>query len=613
MLWRGIHAAGALMRSRRRGRAADRAATAKAAIDRAAGDELTAFLASGRFLDIAAASEPGVSALLILWNQAAHALRCLRSLAREAERGVAVEIVIIDNGSTDRTQELTARVRGVTTIRHGHNAGYLAACNEAAALARGRHLLLVNSDVVVREGALAAAVARLDSAPDIAAVGGRLVLPSGRLQEAGGIVWADGTTTGYGRGKRPDAAAFTHRRDVDYCSAAFLLTRRDVWQRLGGFAEVFTPAYYEDADYCLRLWAAGWRVVYEPTVIADHHEYGSDRSGTAVRLIESHRKVFRERHADVLAAHHLPHERRHRTEASVHWSRRAGSQQAARPGRGGDRAVACMLVHGDAAYARVARMAVESLLSDSDFDVLVMHGEGPVDAWPRQPRLHRQRIECPAAADHRAQRFLLKFQALQACLARIDAPWVVNVDADVVLARPLRGRDVAAALDGAGLGMVEQTCIRGSSMDRAAFLEHYRMHSLAAIAPAAAAPPLDAFRYYNSGVVVASAATLGALVSWALDAIARHDGDYQSGEHMITDQDFFQYWANQMHPESSRELPWYWNHCEHWDEGFPRRGVLFAHFSNFCLGPAGSTVRRMRRLRRPWTRWLNRCISPSSS
>lgn len=611
-MWREIKAAGELLRRR----AAGPEPASKAALTERAEDELRTFLSSGRTLDIPVSPEPRVSVLLVLWNQAAYTLRCVRSIAREAARGVALEIVLVDNGSTDRTRELTGRLRGVTVVRNAANAGYPAACNQAAARAHGRHLLLMNNDATVRTGAITAAESCLESAADIGAVGGRLVLPDGRLQEAGGIVWSDGTTIGYGRGKQPSAAAFAKRRDVDYCSAAFLLTRRDAWERLGGLDEGFTPAYYEDADYCMRLWAEGWRVVYEPSVVVDHHEFGSDRDGAARRLIERNRSRFVARHAAVLSVRHLAPDRDRRTEASVHWSRRVVSSPGRPRGRGParvERGVACMLVHGDAAYARVARVAVRSLLADSDLDVLVVHGGGPVEQWPRQRRLHRQLIDCPAADGHRARRFLLKFRALETCLERFDARWVVNLDADVVLARPLRGPDIAAALAGAGLGMVEQTCIRGSTMDRAAFLDHYRTHSLAAIAPLAPVPALDTFRYYNSGVVVAAAAVLRNLVAWARDTIAGHAGEYQSGEHIITDQDFFQYWANQLHPESCRELPWYWNHCEHWDEGFPRRGVLFAHYSNFCRGPARSTEKRMRRLRRPWTRWLNRCMSPSSS
>lgn len=603
-MWRGTRAAGA-------------EATGRAAAVQRADDDLRAFLASGRRLEVPVASEPRVSVLLVLWNQAAFTLRCVQSIANESARGVSLEIVLVDNASTDSTRELTDRLGGVRVIRNANNVGFPAACNQAAAVARGRHLLLLNNDTTLREGAIAAAEACLKSATDIGAVGGRLVLPDGSLQEAGGIIWSDGTTIGYGRGKRPEAAAFMTPRDVDYCSAAFLLTRRDAWDKLGGLDEGFTPAYYEDADYCMRLWAGGWRVVYEPAVVVDHHEYGSDRDGAAARLIAQNGGRFVARHAAVLAARHFAPDRERRAEASVHWTQR-GERARDRPTRHGhavrgDRGVACMLVHGDAAYARVARVAAASLLADSDLEVLVVHGGGPVEAWPSHRRLHRHVIDCPVADTHRARRFLLKFRAIEACLERFDLPWMVNLDADVVLARPLRGQDIATALAGAGLGMVEQTCIRGSAMDRAGFLDHYRIHSLAAIAPQAPVPALDTFRYYNSGVVVAASKVLRDLVRWAHDTIAGHTGEYQSGEHIITDQDFFQYWANQLHPESVRELPWYWNHCEHWDEGFPRRGVLFAHYSNFCLGPARSTEKRMRGLRRPWTRWMNRCMSPSSS
>lgn len=277
------------------------------------------------------------------------------------------------------------------------------------------------------------------------------------------------------------------------------------------------------------------------------------------------------------------------------------------------KAVACLLVHGAESYARAARVAVDSLLADSDFDVVVIHGGGPVDDWPRRSRLHRLVVDCPPEGCHRARRFLMKFAALQECLGRFPAPWVVQLDADVVLARPLRTRDLAVALDGAAMGMVEQTCIRGSTMDRAAFLDHYRLHTLALLAPGCPSPALREFRYFNSGVVIAPRGTWEALVPWALGVLGSHRGEYQVGEHMISDQDFFQYWANQLHPGTCRELPWYWNHCEHWDAGFPRRGAIFAHFSNFCDGPSSTTVCRMRRLRRPWTRLLNRCMSPSSS
>ncbi len=274
--------------------------------------------------------------------------------------------------------------------------------------------------------------------------------------------------------------------------------------------------------------------------------------------------------------------------------------------------VACLLVHGPSAYATTARVAADSLLADSDFDVFVAHDPGPVSQWPDHPRLHRHALPTEDPGGPRAERFLRKFEALAQCLHQHRARWILLLDADVVLARPLRTRDVREALAGATLGMVEQKTIRGSTMNRAAFLDHYTRHTLALLDPTRAPPALEQFRYFNSGVVVGPRETWERLVPWALATQARHAGRHTVGEHMIADQDYFQYWANSLHPGSCRELPWYWNHCEYWDQPFPRRGVRLAHFSNFCNGPADDTPARMQALRHPWTRFLNRCIPPSS-
>jgi glycosyltransferase involved in cell wall biosynthesis len=190
-------------------------------------------------------------------------------------------------------------------------------------VSRGRALLLLNSDAFLRDGALAAALATLDSSPDVGAVGGKLILPSGRLQEAGSIVWSDGSTVGYGRGLEEMSGEAMFRRDVDYCSGAFLMTHRTVWNRLGGFDERYAPAYYEEVDYCMRLQEIGLRVVYEPSAVVDHFEFGSQADPAEANLLmQRNHPVFRERHAAALASRHLPNERANilaaRTAASQH-------------------------------------------------------------------------------------------------------------------------------------------------------------------------------------------------------------------------------------------------------------------------------------------------------
>ncbi|GAB0114499.1 hypothetical protein AcidC75_20230 [Acidisoma sp. C75] len=276
----------------------------KARLTTAARRELADFMASDTRLRFPEAEAPEISIILILWNQAHLTLRCLRAIA--AATGPSCEVILLDNGSTDETPALLERLEGARIIRSPENLGFLRGCNQAAAAARGRAILLLNNDAVLRPGSLHAALETLDSAPDIGAVGARIILPSGRLQEAGSIVWADGSCLGYLRGAAEDAYPAMFRRDVDYCSGACLLVRRSLWQQLGGFEPAFAPAYYEETDLCLRLQTAGFRVVYDPAVVIDHFEFGSEAAGGDSTLaMRRNQALFRERHAGPLRRTHL--------------------------------------------------------------------------------------------------------------------------------------------------------------------------------------------------------------------------------------------------------------------------------------------------------------------
>lgn len=267
--------------------------------------DLSAFLASGARLVFPAVEQPDVSVVIVLWNAAHLTLRCLRAL--QTTRGPSLEIIVFDNGSTDETAALLERVEGIRVIRSADNLGFLLGCNRGAEHATGRAILLLNSDAFVRPETLETALATLDSAPDIGAVGARLLLPSGQLQEAGSIVWSDGSALGYARNAAPDAFEAMFRRDVDYCSGAFLLTPRSLWEKLGGLEEAFAPAYYEETDYCLRLQAQAYRVVYEPGAIVDHFEFGSEgQSGDSTAAMQRNQTLFLSRHAEALRRAHLP-------------------------------------------------------------------------------------------------------------------------------------------------------------------------------------------------------------------------------------------------------------------------------------------------------------------
>lgn len=236
-----------------------------------------------------------VSMVIVLFNQAGLSRQAFAALADQT--GVTFETIIVDNASSDETGALLERLDGATVIRNTDNVGFLRAANQGAALARGRHIVFLNNDAMLHEHALRQGMRRLDLDASVGAVGGRIVLADGRLQEAGCIAYRNGSTSGYGRGEDPRKSEFCCVRDVDFCSGAFLMLRRELWQQLGGFDPVFAPAYYEDTDLCLRLQDAGYRVVYDPSIWLTHFEWGSSVSGKdAEALMEGRRALFATRH-----------------------------------------------------------------------------------------------------------------------------------------------------------------------------------------------------------------------------------------------------------------------------------------------------------------------------
>ncbi|EHJ45941.1 glycosyl transferase family 2 (plasmid) [Solidesulfovibrio carbinoliphilus subsp. oakridgensis] len=285
------------------GEAADPAVsleTAKARLREQAEAGFRDFLASDETIRFAPGDRPWLSIVLVLWGQAELTLACLRALAGEAGEGV--EIVIVDNASPDATPSLLDRVHGATILRNQDNVGFLLAANQGAMAAAAPLVLFLNNDAVPRPGSLGQARALLAADAGIGAVGGRILLPDGRLQEAGCVVWSDGSCAGYLRGEAAEAPEALFRRDVDFCSGVFLMTRTGLFKELGGFDEAFAPAYYEEVDYCMRLWEHGARVVYDPWIVVDHYEYGSAGSSeAAAKRMATNQKRFQAKHARALA------------------------------------------------------------------------------------------------------------------------------------------------------------------------------------------------------------------------------------------------------------------------------------------------------------------------
>jgi glycosyltransferase involved in cell wall biosynthesis len=132
--------------------------------------------------------------------------------------------------------------------------------------------VFLNNDTFVLPDWLNPLIETVETDDSIGAVGSMFLYPDGRVQEAGAIVWKDGTSYHYGWGAAPDDRRFNFARDVDYCSAASLLIRTELFAKLGGFDRRFAPAYYEDVDICFGVRSLGKRVVYQPASRLIHYE-----------------------------------------------------------------------------------------------------------------------------------------------------------------------------------------------------------------------------------------------------------------------------------------------------------------------------------------------------
>jgi GT2 family glycosyltransferase/glycosyltransferase involved in cell wall biosynthesis len=253
---------------------------------------------------------PVVSIVIPMHSSGAIGERTLRQLVR-VTTGVAYELVLVDDTADAATARVIGAVQNAQVVTNEQNTGFLRSNNRAAEVARGDYLVLLNDDTEVQPGWLEALVDCAGSDGSIAYVASKLVYPDGRLQEAGGIVWSDGTGWNYGRGDNPAKPEYNFRRDVDYGSAAAALVRADAWREAGGFDERFSPGYYEDTDLCMRLRELGYRVVYEPRALVVHLEGASHGTGPGDargkrRQEINHPRFVAKWRATLEAEHHPP-------------------------------------------------------------------------------------------------------------------------------------------------------------------------------------------------------------------------------------------------------------------------------------------------------------------
>ncbi len=233
-------------------------------------------------------------------------IECLTSIQNALPEDFGVEVIVVDNASTDPAYEAISKNITIRYLRFDKNIGFGPACNAGAKMAHGDFLFFLNNDAQIAPGCLEALVAGAKQ-EGIGLVGPKIVSFDGTLQEAGCILKQDGTGDLIGFGRDHRTPRYNYARPVEHVSGAAILVRRALFEELGGFDDAFAPAYCEDANLSLKIRRKSLRVLYEPKALIAHHlsKTSNGESESKRERISRNRNILTRRWADEIAAKQL--------------------------------------------------------------------------------------------------------------------------------------------------------------------------------------------------------------------------------------------------------------------------------------------------------------------
>ncbi len=256
-----------------------------------------------------------LSIIIVSWNVRDLLRRCLQSIAA-GQGDLRLDVIVVDSGSVDGSPQMVAQeFPQVHLIACQENVGFPKGNNIGLVQAAGRYIMLLNPDTEVVGAALPRLVSFLDNHPDVGVVGPQLLYGDGRVQSSRRRFPTLATAFLESTWLQPYAPSHVLRRyyaldlpdaataDVDWVVGAALMTRQEVVAQVGEMDEGYFM-YSEELDWCRRMKAAGWRVVYLPASQIIHHEGKSSEQAVTARHIHFHRarlRYFRKFHGVVPA------------------------------------------------------------------------------------------------------------------------------------------------------------------------------------------------------------------------------------------------------------------------------------------------------------------------